>query len=50
MKRLLTNIDIRDWHVYGGLLLIAAGFAGVSWQAGLAVLGGGLLYLGLRRP
>ena len=50
MKNLLKHIDIRDWHVYGGLLLVATGFAGVAWQAGLVMLGGGLLYLGLRRP
>lgn len=50
MKKLLSLIDIRDWHVYGGLVLLSAGFAGVFWQAGLVVLGGGLLYLGLRRP
>ena len=50
MKRLITLVDIRDAHVYGGLLLVAVGFAGLHWQAGLVVLGGGLLYLGLRRP
>ena len=50
MRKLFTHIDIRDAHVYGGLLLVAMGFAGLQWEAGLVVLGGGLLYLGLRRP
>lgn len=50
VKRILRNVDIRDWHVYGGLVVAALGFGGFQWQAGLVVMGGGLLYLGLRRP
>lgn len=50
MKNFIRQLDIRDWHVYGGLIAASIGATGVDWHAGLAVLGAGLLYLGLRRP
>jgi hypothetical protein len=52
VRRLFKNdvIDERDAHAYTGLVLLSA--AG-GWQFGppavIAVLGAGLLYMGLRR-
>ena len=38
--------DVDDLHIYGGLLLLAAGGALVAPALGLAVLGTGLIALG----
>lgn len=44
------DFDLRDAHIYGGLLLIIYGLAQV-WHPG-AFIGGGiiLMYLALRKP
>lgn len=39
--------DLDDLHVYGGLLLLAIGGALVAPALGLAVMGAGLIALGL---
>ena len=44
------RLDLVDAHVYGGTIFLAIGAAFVHIGAGLAVFGGVLLALGLRRP
>lgn len=41
--------DLRDLHVYGGILLAGAGLGAVRWWLALVVVGFALAYLGLRR-
>lgn len=45
---LLSNIDLRDVHVYGGALALASGVSIFHFGAGLAVFGALMIYLGLR--
>ena len=41
--------DLRDWHVYGGLMLVGYGVWTVAGPCALAVVGVGLFYLGVWR-
>ena len=50
MRKLLSRIDIRDAHLYGGLALVAFGLAFVYWPASFIVSGVILMALALRRP
>ena len=46
----MKNIDMRDVHIYGGMLLIAGGvLAYGGWPASLIALGLVSLYLGTFR-
>ena len=48
MKRL--KLDLRDAHIYGGMILIAIGTFGLTgWEGALIALGVGGLYLGTYR-
>lgn len=47
--RFLSELDARDWHGYGGMLLVAIG-TGLAWrpEGALIVLGAGLFYFAAR--
>lgn len=46
---LLRRVDIRDAHVYGGLLLVALGLVFIYWPLAPIVCGAVLMALALRR-
>lgn len=45
IKKALAEIDARDAHCYGGVLLVGVGAALVAPAAGLIVVGLALFYL-----
>lgn len=49
LLRLRGLVDIRDVHVYGGILLLGVGLAAIDWRLGLAIAGCILFYLGVRK-
>lgn len=50
MRKLLAQLDLRDWHFYTGLLLLSIGSGFVYWPLCLIVPGLVLLFMGIRRP
>lgn len=49
MKKIRELFDLRDAHVYLGIVLICVGLCLAYIPAGLAVTGGILVWLGTRR-
>lgn len=53
MKKMVEYIknmlDLRDIHVYGGILLISIGLWFVYWQLSLVITGVLLIFIALRR-
>lgn len=49
VRRWTSLPDVRDFHIYGGLLLVAVGLTGAFGWWGVAVPGAALFYLGVWR-
>tara|TARA_R110000824_G_scaffold367643_2_gene556849 strand:- start:1155 stop:1316 length:162 start_codon:yes stop_codon:yes gene_type:complete len=48
--KLFNNFDMRDAHIYGGMIIIAIGvLVLVGWPASLIALGVLMMYLGTYR-
>lgn len=41
--------DLRDLHIYGGIVLAGIGIGFIYWQAALIAVGASLAYLGVWR-
>lgn len=49
LEEFLGKFDARDFHVYAGTALLAAGLGFVWWQAALIAPGVIFIYIALRR-